>query len=76
VITLQADSGRSPDDYAVEVEVIDSQAQVIATFGHYHEAVEAWRFAVSEATGDGDDPIALLKIAPLDPFARGWARTT
>jgi hypothetical protein len=69
VITLQADSDRPGTDYEVEVEVIDSQAQVSTTFGTYPEAVEAWRYAVSEATGDGDDPIALLKIEPLDPFA-------
>jgi hypothetical protein len=67
VVTLQADSDQSPCDYAVEVEVIDSQAQVTATFGDYSKAVEAWRWAVSRVTGDGDDPIVLLKIE-RDPF--------
>jgi hypothetical protein len=66
VVTLQADSDQSPCDYAVEVEVIDSQTQITATFGDYSEAVEAWRWAVSRVTGDGDDPIALLKVKP-DP---------
>jgi hypothetical protein len=66
IVTLQA-IGRTASDYAVEVEVIDSQTQITATFGDYSEAVEAWRFAVSRVTGDGDDPIALLKVEP-DPF--------
>lgn len=67
VVTLQADSTRPGTDYEVEVEVIDSQAQVTATFRNYPKAVEAWRWAVSRVTGDGDDPIALLKVKP-DPF--------
>jgi hypothetical protein len=67
VVTLQADSDRPGTDYEVEVEVIDSQAQVTATFRNYSKAVEAWRWAVSRVTGDGDDPIALLKIE-RDPF--------
>jgi hypothetical protein len=69
VVTLQADSThpKIDSDYEVEVEVIDSQAQITATFGDYPKAVEAWRWAVSRVTGDGDDPIALLKVKP-DPF--------
>jgi hypothetical protein len=67
VVTLQADSDRTLHLFEVGVEVIDSQAQVTATFGDYLKAVEAWRWAVSRVTGDGDDPIALLKIEP-DPF--------
>ena len=68
IITLQSDAGLSLYDYEVEVEVLDSTAQVTATYGVYVEALEAWRYAVAQATGDGDDPIALLRVEPLDPF--------
>jgi hypothetical protein len=68
IITLQSDADRSLYDYEVQVEVIDSQAEVTATYGAYIEALEAWRYAVSEATGEGDDPMALLKVEPVDPF--------
>ncbi len=68
IITLQADAERSLYDYEVEITVFDSEAEVTATYGAYVEALEAWRYAVAHMTGDGDDPIALLQVEPVDPF--------
>jgi hypothetical protein len=68
IITLQADAEHSLYDYEVQVEVVDSEAEVTATYGAYVEALEAWKYAVSKATGELDDPMALLRVEHGDPF--------